>query len=264
MGAVGALAFSLPAGLGVFGQTAGWAPADPQSQMAKAEELLEERRPAEALAILENLLRENPELPGARYQAALAAQRSGDSAKASQLAAEALERKEDSSELQVLIGVMAMQEKNYPEARSAFERAVKLDPASGIALYNLSEALRAEGRPQEAIAKLEKAIELEPERNLLQLKLRLAQMETDQGHEEIEMEVISRQNDETLTEDWLMTAAAVHLKRGNYRQAIAALRSAKAVAGSNEVRAIFAEDTFFRRFADERELADIRHELGLE
>jgi tetratricopeptide (TPR) repeat protein len=264
MGAVGALAFSLPAGLGVFGQTAGWAPADPQSQMAKAEGLLEERRPAEALAILENLLRENPELPGTRYQAALAAQRSGDSAKASQLAAEALERKEDTSELQVLIGVMAMQEKNYPEARSAFELAVKLDPASGIALYNLSEALRAEGRPQEAIAKLEKAIELEPERNLLQLKLRLAQMETDQGYEEIEKEVISRQNDEAPTEDWLMTAAAVHLKRGNYRQAGEALRSAKAVAGSNEVRAIFAEDTFFRQFADDRQLADIREELGLE
>jgi len=96
------------------------------------------------------------------------------------------------------------------------------------------------------------------------LKLRLAQMETKEGYEEIETKVISRQNDEGLTEDWLMTAAAVHLKKGNYRQATDALRGAQAAMGSNKARAILSEDHFFRQFAENERLKDIRNELGLE
>jgi len=233
-------------------------------QLREAESLIERRQPAEALLVLEKLLQESPDLPGARYQAALAAQLAGDSAKASKLATEALDRGEDSSELQILLGVMAMKEKKYAEARSTFEKAVELDPANGIALYNLSEALREEGQTQEAIGALDRALELEPERKVILLKHRLALMETEKGFEELELQVMTRQNDEHQTYDWLMTAAAVHLKNGSYRQASEALRSAKSIAGSDEVRAIFAGDPFFRKFADDKELADIRQELELQ
>ena len=234
------------------------------AKLKEAKKLIENRQPADALLVLEKLLQENPNLPGARYQAALAAQLAGDSAKASKLANEALDRGQDSSELRILIGVMAMKEKNYTAARSAFDKAVELDPASGIALYNLSEALREEGRTQEAIDALDRALETEPRKKLLLLKRRLAQMETEQGFEGMEAEVIKRQNDEQQTYDWHMAAAAVHLKNGNYRQTSEALRAAKAILGSDDVRAILAGDPFFHRLAEDETLAQIRRDLGLE
>jgi hypothetical protein len=99
---------------------------------------------------------------------------------------------------------------------------------------------------------------------LLLLKHRLAQMETEQGFEGMEAEVVKRQNDEQQTYDWHMAAAAVHLKNGNYRQASEALRAAKAILGSDDVRAILAGDPFFRRFAEDETLAQIRRDLDLE
>lgn len=245
--------------------TCGAATEGEQTRIKQAKKLIDNRAPAAALAVLEPLLAANPELPGVRYQAALAAQMTGDSSKAASLAAEALERKEETSELQVLIGVIAMEDKKYAEAARAFERASELDPSNSIALYNLSEALREEGRPQEAMGKLEEAIKLEPKRKLLPLKMRLAQIETGQkGFEEIESEVIRRQNDEKQPWDWLMTAAAVHLSQGSYRQATDALRAAKAAAGLQTVKKVFSEDHFFREFADDKEIKDIRGELELE
>jgi tetratricopeptide (TPR) repeat protein len=235
-----------------------------QDRINQAMKLIDERNPVAALEILEYLLRENTALPGARYQAALAAQLSGDSTKALSLAAQALERKEETSELQVLIGVLAMQDKKYPEAEQAFARAVELEPSNGVALYNLSEALREQGRAQDAIGILEQTIKLEPQRKLLLLKLHLARMESGKGSEEIEAEVISRQIDSEQTWDWLMTTAAVHLKNGNYRQASDAIRAAKEIAGSRTIGPIVAEDHFFRQFTENERLKDVRNELGLE
>jgi tetratricopeptide (TPR) repeat protein len=235
-----------------------------EGEISRAELLIEERRPAEALALLEPLLAANPELPGARYQIALAAQMNGDSVKASSLAAEAMQRKEETSQLQVLIGVMAMQEKKYPEAEKAFARAVELEPSNGIALYNLSEALREQARPKEAIEVLQRAKNIDPKRKLLALKMRLAQLEAGENVEEIEFEVLRRQGEEGQTEDWLMTAAAIHIRAGNYRQAIEALRAASAVMGASQVRVVFSEDHFFRQFAADTKMKDFRTEIGLE
>jgi tetratricopeptide (TPR) repeat protein len=235
-----------------------------EAEINRAGLLIEERRPAEALALLDPLLAANPDLPGVRYQAALAAQMTGDGAKASKLAAEAMQRKEETSELQVLVGVLAMQEKKFPEAEKAFARAVELNPSNGIALYNLSEALREQGRPREAIEMLQRAKEIDPKRKLLALKIRLAQLEAGENLDEIELGVVTRQSEDDQTEDWLMTAAAVHLKGGNYRQAIEALRAASAVMGASQVRVVFSDDHFFRQFAADTKMKDFRTEIGLE
>jgi tetratricopeptide (TPR) repeat protein len=247
-----------------FSSTAGAMSREEEAEINRAGLLIEERRQAEALALLEPLLAANPDLPGVRYQAALAAQMTGDSAKASKLAAEAMQRKEETSELQVLVGVLAMQEKKFPEAEKAFARAVELNPSNGIALYNLSEVLREQGRPKEAIEVLQRAKEIDPKRKLLALKIRLAQLEAGENLEEIELGVVTRQSEDEQTEDWLMTAAAVHLRGGNYRQAIAALRAASAVMGTSQVRVVFSDDHFFRQFGDRHELAEIRREFGIE
>jgi len=159
---------------------------------------------------------------------------------------------------------MAMQEKKFPEAEKAFAWAVELNPSNGIALYNLSEVLREQARPKEAIEVLQRAKEIDPRRKLLALKVRLAQLEAGENVEDIEFEVLKRQGEEMQTEDWLMTAAAIHLRAGNYRQAIDALRGAQAAMGSNKVRAILSEDHFFRQFADDEQMATFRQVIELQ
>ena len=250
--------------MALFSSMAGAMSREEEAEINRAGLLIEERRPAEALALLEPLLAANPDLPGLRYQAALAAQMTGDSAKASKLAADALDRGEESSELRILIGVIAMKEKKYAEARLAFEKAVELEPSNSIALYNLSEALREQGRPREAIEMLQRAKEIDPKRKLLALKIRLAQLEAGENLEEIKLGVITRQSEDEQTEDWLMTAAAVHLLDGNYRQAIAALRAAQSAMGVTQVRAVFSDDHFFRQFANDKRMKDLRAEIGLD
>lgn len=262
-GAASALLVSFSSVSDVFGQTFGLAPTDPKSQIAKAETLMEERKPSEALAILENMLSEHPEFPDIRYKTALAAQRSGDSQRARALAKEAIQRNEESAPLFVLLGVVAMQEKNNSDALRYFEQATRLDPKDAIALYNLSEALREEGRATEAIDILQRAVDIEPDRSLLQLKLRLAQLEAGVDVDELKLEVLKRQGEEDQTEDWHMTAAAVHLNNGNFRQAGEAIRAAREIAGSNTIGPIFAEDHFFRQFAKDERLKEIREEFGL-
>ncbi len=133
-----------------------------------------------------------------------------------------------------------------------------------MAFYNQSETLREQGRPKEAIAVLQRAQKLDSKRKLLALKTRLAQLEAGENVEEIKLEVMKRRTDEKQTEDWLITAAAIHLQDGSYRQAIDVLRAACSAMGSNQLRAIFGQDHFFRQFADDEELAEFRDEIGLE
>ncbi len=71
--------------MALFSSTAGAMSREEEAEISRAGLLIEERRPAEALALLEPLLAANPDLPGVHYQAALAAQMTGDSAKASKL-----------------------------------------------------------------------------------------------------------------------------------------------------------------------------------
>jgi tetratricopeptide (TPR) repeat protein len=260
----GRIALFVALAMALISSMAGAMSREEEAEINRAGLLIEERRPAEALALLDPLLAANPDLPGVRYQAALAAQMTGDGAKASKLAAEAMQRKEETSELQVLVGVLAMQEKKFPEAEKAFARAVELNPSNGIALYNLSEALREQGRPREAIEMLQRAKEIDPKRKLLALKIRLAQLEAGENLDEIELGVVTRQSEDDQTEDWLMTAAAVHLKDGNYRQAIEALRTARGVMGLDNVRAVFSDDRFFRQFSADEQMAEFREEIGLQ
>jgi tetratricopeptide (TPR) repeat protein len=237
---------------------------DASARFALAKRLTAQRRPAEASSILEGMLEEKTDLPGLHYQAALAAHMAGRKTEAQSLAARALSRGEDSAPLQVLLGVLAVEDKKLAEAAKAFERATRLDPADGIALYNLSEVLREDGRPGEAIEVLQQAQKLEPTRKILALKMRLAQIEAGVGVEELRSEAATRRGKANPSEDWLMTAAAIHLKNGDYAQAAEALRAASDQIGASQTGAILSQDHFFRKFAESDQLADVRQELGLE
>jgi tetratricopeptide (TPR) repeat protein len=235
---------------------------DSPAQFSEARRLLAEQRPGEAWPIFERLLKEDPGLADLRYHAAVAAHLSGKRDRASSLAAQALERGEDSTQLQMLIGIMATKEKDFAGAAKAYERALEIDPSNALALYNFSELLREQRRPGEAVEKLRKAIQLKPDQRILRWKIRLAQIETGDGFAEIESQVINRQGKKQQTEDWLITAAAVHLKNRDYRQAEEALRAAKSAIGLQALTTIFSEDLFFRAFSDDKGFKDLLRKLA--
>ena len=235
---------------------------DSPAQFSEARRLLAEQRPGEAWPIFEHLLKEDAGFADLRYHAAVAAHLLGKRDRASSLTAQALKRGEDSTQLQMLIGIMATKEKDFSGAAKAYERALEIDPSNALALYNFSELLREQGRPDEAVEKLKKAIQLKPDQRILRWKIRLAQIETGDGFAEVESQVINRQGKRQQTEDWLITTAAVHLKNRDYRRAEAALRAAKSAIGLQALKTIFSEDRFFRAFSDDKGFKDLRSKLA--
>ena len=61
-----------------------------------------------------------------------------------------------------LWGLVLQAEGKNDEAIARFQKAIELDPRSAYAYYNWGFALQAEGKNDEAIARFEKAIELDP------------------------------------------------------------------------------------------------------
>ncbi len=83
---------------------------------------------------------------------------------AGSLARRALELEEGLAEAHASLGgVLALYEWDWAEAEREFERALALNPASGLSRYYFAcTVLRSQGRLAEAIAELEKALESDP------------------------------------------------------------------------------------------------------
>jgi tetratricopeptide (TPR) repeat protein len=62
-----------------------------------------------------------------------------------------------------VMGVLYVDEKDWPEAEIYFERAARVDPNLGEAYYGLGLALVNQGKNQEAISHLHTALQLDPE-----------------------------------------------------------------------------------------------------
>lgn len=89
----------------------------------------------------------------------------GDAAAAEAAYREALGRGE-STEVENALGSLLFRQKRYPEARSAFERAIALAPDGVFGHRNLAGVLFAEGNHAAATAALQRAIEIEPNSSL--------------------------------------------------------------------------------------------------
>jgi len=221
---------------------------DLETRLARVKYLLEDRQPAEALVILEEILQSHPNAPGVRYQAALAHHLLGDSEQAQALVDEAVTRGETDEELHLLMGAVAFYREDFTAAKQAYSKVLAVNDTNSVALYNLSEILRREGRFDEAVEKLQQASKIDTKSKVLPLKIKLAQIESGQELEVIELEVLKRQGEENLSEEWMLTAAAIHLKRGNDRQATEMLLKARAAMGEASLRALLQEDNFFKSY----------------
>jgi len=124
---------------------------------------LVQSKPSEAVKILQQALRLDPDLPELRYQLGLAYHGIGDEADAESELQAAVERTPGSAPAHNYLGIVRFQLGNAKAALDEFRAAAKLAPRDPNAHFNLGEALARTGDSHGAVEELRIAAGLAPE-----------------------------------------------------------------------------------------------------
>jgi tetratricopeptide (TPR) repeat protein len=111
-----------------------------------------------------------------------------------------------------LLGVIAIQKKDYPEAAAQLNRAIATDPKFYIAKFNLADVLMLQGDYDQAHAVLEDLRQVEPNSEVVQFKLALAYVLANQTDKASAL--IDEMSFPGKTPAYYYARAAVWLKRG--------------------------------------------------
>ncbi|HEV3116898.1 MAG TPA: tetratricopeptide repeat protein [Gemmataceae bacterium] len=133
-----------------------------QAQLARASSLLEQDRVAEAVAILQQLVRQYPDLASAWLglgRGLIQQKRYGAAEQALRRAARLDPAR---AQVQFYLGVALSQQGRVRDATAFFKRATELRPDDALAQYNLGQCLNAQGAHNDAIAALEAAVHYKP------------------------------------------------------------------------------------------------------
>jgi tetratricopeptide (TPR) repeat protein len=208
------------------------------------------REPEKALEKFDQALAKDAQLKGVRYQMAVAAYQAGDLPKATQAARECIAGGENVADAHILLGTMAAREGRHDEASAEFAAAVAADPANAIAYYNWSESLRHAGKSGEALEKLSMAMSRNPGEPLYALKQRLARIEAADGVDQLVTETLAQVQLDPPAGDWLLTAAAIDLSRGQNESASRMLEGARRNMQPILFVGILQEDPFFKKYRE--------------
>jgi len=213
------------------------------------------REPEKALEKFSEALAADANLKGVRYQMAVAAYQAGDNARATELARECIANKEAVGDAHILLGTMAARDGDHAKAAQEFAAAVAAEPANAMAYYNWSESLRSDGQPAEALEKLAQAMSRNPGEPLYALKQRLARIEANDGLDELVAETQAQVQLDPPAGDWLLTAAAIDLSRGESASAAQMLEGARQNMQPILFVGILQEDPFFRKYKNDPAVA---------
>jgi tetratricopeptide (TPR) repeat protein len=230
---------------------------DPEAVQALGEgiDLQLGREPEKALEKFGEALAKDGNLQGVRYQMAVAAYQAGDNVKAAELARACIAQEEAVADAHILLGTMAARDGDHATASTEFAAAVAAEPANAMALYNWSESLRTEGKPSEALEKLAQAMSRNPGEPLYALKQRLARLEAGDGLDALVAETQTQVQLDPPAGDWLLTAAAIDLSRGESASAAQMLEGARQNMQPILFVGILQEDPFFRKYQDDPAVA---------
>lgn len=217
-------------------------------QLGEGLEAQLQRRPEEALEKFAAALDVDPDLPGVRYQMAVAAYQSGDDAGAKKYAGEAIGAGQNTADAQILLGTIAARAGDHATAAAAFGAAVAADPANAMAYYNWSESLRHGGKSREALEKLKMALTRNPGEPLYALKQRLARIEAEDDLPGLAEETRAQVNLDPPSGDWLLTAAALDLAQGDQTSAARMLEGARRNMQPILFFGLLQEDPFFKKY----------------
>lgn|GEM_PF-4349431 len=204
-----------------------------------------------ARKLLEEAAAINPDTPGLRFHRALQELHEGHPRRAAAFARASLSAGQNVADCRTLLGLLAMRDKDFAEAEYQMREAIAADPENGRGYYNLSEVLRWQGRPREALAQLEQAQKKQPGDPVIPLKIRLTQIETGER-----LTFIRPKNDSSPSDPaWTLTEAALALRGGRIDKAVTLLDQARDELPPAFFYPLLKEDHFFQTYKSEPALA---------
>jgi tetratricopeptide (TPR) repeat protein len=202
--------------------------------------------------LLEEASAIDPETPGLKFHRAIQELREGDRRKAAAFARASLTVRQNIADSRTLLGLLALQDKNFAEAEEHMRLAIAAEPENGRGYYNLSEVLRWRGRPKEALEQLEIARRKQPDDPVLPLKIRLVNIEIGER-----LTFVRPKSPDGAPKDpsWILTEAALALKGGKTEKAALLLDEAQEALPPDFFLPLITEDHFFQTYRTDPALA---------
>lgn len=248
-GAIAAAAFAVGLGGSLQAQT----PAETAaSKVAQAVEAQQQGWLVSSRKLLEEAAAIDPDTPGLKFQRAFQELREGHPRKAAAFARASLVAGQKISDSRTLLGLLALQDKNYEEAEEHMRYAVEADPENSRGYYNLSEVLRWRGRPREALVQLEIAQKKQPNDPVLPLKIRLTHIEIGERLTFVKPKSSADSSNSDAT--WTLTEAALALRGGKMDKAVELLDAARDGLQPQFFYPLLKEDHFFQAYKSEPSL----------
>jgi tetratricopeptide (TPR) repeat protein len=222
-------------------------------KVAQAEEAQNRGWLVSSRKLLEEAAALNPDTPGLKFQRALQELREGHPRRAAAFARASLAVRQKVADSRTLLGLLALRDKDLPEAENQMRLAIDAEPKNERGYYNLSEVLRWQGRPREALAQLEIAQKLQPRDPVLPLKIRLTHLEI--GERLTFIRPKNPRGSERPDPSWILTEAALALRGGKTEKAAELLDQARSELDPGFFYPLLKEDHFFQSYKSEPALA---------
>jgi tetratricopeptide (TPR) repeat protein len=214
-----------------------------------------------ASALLTELAGNEPRLPGlVRYLADLQVRQQNYLAAETALLAQ-VESGREVAPSYYLRAFNAARQRHFDDALRYLQSSLAEDPLSADTLYQMAELQRRQGKlpdaieyDRQALLRIRPGVGIPPA--TVALKLRLAQIEAGQAPE-VEAGLAEARKSSPLAADWLFTAAALSLQKGDLAPAAESLAKAREMMPRDEFNA-WIEDYFFRPHTDKPALAGLR------
>ncbi|HEX8281109.1 MAG TPA: hypothetical protein VF551_07015 [Chthoniobacterales bacterium] len=126
-------------------------------------------------------------------------------------------------------GLIAVRRKDLAGAQRFFAEAARYEPFTADYHYYQGEALRMDHKPTEAIPLYERAALLarnSQDTSVALFKVQMARLEAAEAPKVAE-EIATREASGEMPVDWLMTAAALHIRQGNIGEGVRYLNKAR-------------------------------------
>lgn len=212
---------------------------------------------AKAIALLEQAQRDAGHIYGLNYRLAALCREANEMPRVLPLLNLSIAQGEEVAACYNLRGTFSNQYERTAQGPGDLEKATQLDPFNARYLFGWGEALRRAGKLQSALAQLHRAVDRLQEPALLPsyaLKVRLTQLALDQENS-FAAELTAKLKLIPPPTDWLLTAAAVEMRHGNFSAAAEDLARIRALIGAGETT-LLLQDVYFENFAREKELSE--------
>ncbi len=209
-----------------------------------------------AAALFNQVKRGDSHVEGLDYHLAYLDFLSGDFAAAMPALNHSIEEGEALGACYGLRGLIESRRRGNGKGLHDFEASTQADPFDPKSFFYWGEALRRFGKPQEALVRLQEAIdrtESPVELAAYRLKARLAQIDAGQ-EQEFAKQLAEEMARPVAPLEWVLTAAAVEMQKGNFEAAAADLDRAQKLAGP-AILHVALRDFFFAAFADKEPVA---------